>query len=101
MWSCRGKRLFFNFEEFIIEYLIFQDEGQFLKISLQNNLANSEAGGWMLRKILGNFVKFLAALSTASFSLIPIRAAGSHVKVRNVLQVVKMWRKRRIRCTSG
>jgi len=95
-----GKRFFFNFEELLLFFWFFQDRDRFLKMSLLDNWIKLEAGGRMLREILGNLVAFLAALSTASFPFIPI-CAGTHMKVREMLHVLRMWRERRIRCTKG
>jgi len=49
---------------------LLQDSYQFLKMSLLDDWAKSEAGGRMLTEILGNLVAFLAALSTASFPFV-------------------------------
>jgi len=46
-------------------------------MSLPNNLAKSEAGGWMLREVLGNSVAFLAAVSTAPFPFVFLYDPGS------------------------
>jgi len=42
----------------------------------------------------------LAALSTALFPFIPV-CAGTHMKVGDMLHVLRVWRERRTRCTKA
>jgi len=100
MRSWPEKRFSFKFEEFIIVFLAFQDRDQFLKMSLLDDWVKFEAGGRKLREILGNLVAFLAALSTASFPFIPI-CAGAHMKVKDMLHVMRVWRERKFVVPNG
>ena len=61
-----GKNSLSILRSLLLRIRFFQDKDHFLKMSLLNNWAESEARGWMLREILGNLVVFLAALSIAS-----------------------------------
>jgi len=100
MKSWPGKWFFFNFEGLLLFFWFFQDREQFLKMSLPDNWIKSETGKRMLREILGNLVAFLAALSAASFPFTSI-CPGTHMKMRGMLHVARVWRERRIPWTKG